>query len=457
MPASLKRQPLVLAWGDLALILAATQLAVILRFGRYINVFETWTGASIFTLSLYMLMMYMFDLYNCQRVFAMRDLVMRTAVAVVAAGLLSALLFYFMPSWRYIRGNLLIQMGLLWSVLLGWRMAYALIFPRTIEKEDVLIIGAGYAGAHLFQMLEHPNSPYRVAGFIDDDPSKKAQIRGFSRLLGTVDQIMHIASNLQIKKAILAITHQRNSGLMRRLLQIRCRGMTILDLPPVIEKLSGSVPVNHIREEWLIFAPGFYLLSAAYIQKLKRIIDCVVSAVLLIGASPFLLATALAIKLESPGPVFFTQQRVGLNNKVFRLWKFRSMVQNAEAGQAVWAQQSDPRVTRVGKMIRTLRIDEFPQLLNIFRGDMSLIGPRPERPEFVSELEKQIPYYGIRHSVRPGLTGWAQVNYPYGASVLDALHKLEYDLYYIKNMSLMLDITILLKTVGVVIFGQGAR
>ncbi|MBW1703193.1 MAG: exopolysaccharide biosynthesis polyprenyl glycosylphosphotransferase [Deltaproteobacteria bacterium] len=190
---------------------------------------------------------------------------------------------------------------------------------------------------------------------------------------------------------------------------------------------------------------------------MKRLIDLSISALIIIITLPLLAVTALAIRLDSPGPVFFKQQRVGKGGKVFSVWKFRSMYKDAEQNGAVWADKSDPRVTRVGRVIRFLRIDELPQLWNIFRGEMSLIGPRPERPEFVRELTASIPYYDIRHSVSPGITGWAQVNYPYGASVEDALHKLEYDVYYIKNMSLFLDFKIFIRTIGVVLFGQGAR
>lgn len=192
-------------------------------------------------------------------------------------------------------------------------------------------------------------------------------------------------------------------------------------------------------------------------QGVKRFFDVLASIFLILPTLPLLVATALAIKLDSPGPVFFRQDRVGRGGRVFKVWKFRSMFLNAEVNGAVWAKKSDPRVTRVGGIIRVLRIDELPQLWNIFRGEMSLIGPRPERPEFVRELSANIPYYNIRHSVLPGITGWAQVNYRYGASVEDALHKLEYDLYYIKNMSILLDLKIILRTIGVVLFGEGAR
>ena len=194
-----------------------------------------------------------------------------------------------------------------------------------------------------------------------------------------------------------------------------------------------------------------------YVPKIKRLIDLGVSSLILLFTLPLSLLVALAIYIESPGPVFYCQDRVGMGCRVYRVRKFRSMRLDAEASGAVWAQKHDPRVTRVGRWIRLFRLDEVPQLLNVFTGDMSLVGPRPERPEFVKDLEKQIPYYNVRHTVQPGVTGWAQVRYPYGASVQDSKNKLEYDLYYIKNMSILLDLKILLRTIGVVMLGEGAR
>jgi len=190
---------------------------------------------------------------------------------------------------------------------------------------------------------------------------------------------------------------------------------------------------------------------------LKRLIDLIISAFIIVLTSPLFAVTALAIKLDSSGPVFFTQERVGESGEIFSVWKFRSMYRDAEQNGAMWAGNPDPRVTRVGRVIRLLRIVELPQLCNVLREEMSLIGPRPERPEFVRELASRIPHYDMRHSVPPGITGWAQVNYPYGASVEDAEHKLEYDIYYINNMSILLDLKIFLRTIGVVLFGQGAR
>jgi exopolysaccharide biosynthesis polyprenyl glycosylphosphotransferase len=223
------------------------------------------------------------------------------------------------------------------------------------------------------------------------------------------------------------------------------------------ERLTASVPVEHIEDQWLLFSDGFNILSKEYVRRCKRAIDILASTLLLAIAAPVMALTALLIRLDSPGPIFYSQERVGKGGNTFHVHKFRSMVVNAEGNEALWAQEYDPRVTPIGQWIRMFRIDELPQLWNVLMGDMSLVGPRPERPEFVQDLETRIPYYNLRHTVQPGITGWAQIKYPYGATVQDALRKLEYDVYYIKNTSILLDIQILLKTIGVVLLGEGAR
>jgi sugar transferase (PEP-CTERM system associated) len=448
---------LLLVLGDVALILAATQLAPLIRLGQAVPIFEVHTGASTFTVLLYMTMLYIFDLYSTGRRFDSKDTALRLGVAVVVAGFFSAFLFYSFPSWKYGRGIFLIQMILVWGLLTGWRRAYLVIFPRAARRENVLVLGAGRCGMTLYHMLDNGVSPYTVVGFLDDDPAKQGKIVGSPRVLGTIGQLPEIAKENCVRTAILAISRDRSHELIYSLMQLRFKGLTVLDMPTVCERLTGRLPVNHTRDGWLAFASGFYLLSKEHLQKTKRLVDFCVSALLLAVTAPIAALTALAIKIESPGPVFFKQARVGKHGGVFIAWKFRSMYRNAEENGAVWARENDSRITRVGRWIRRLRIDEIPQLYNVFRGEMSLIGPRPERPEFVRELERQIPYYGLRHSVQPGITGWAQVNYRYGASVEDALHKLEYDLYYIKNMSLLLDLKIILKTIGVVLLAQGAR
>jgi exopolysaccharide biosynthesis polyprenyl glycosylphosphotransferase len=270
--------------------------------------------------------------------------------------------------------------------------------------------------------------------------------------------MLEILQQHNVKKVILAISHTRCSPeVMETLLKARLNGISIIEMVEEYEELTTRIPVHHIHDHWIVMEQGFKLYSHELTNKIKRLIDVVLSILGLVVLAIPMVLTAIIVKLESKGPAIFKQKRVGLNEKEFTLYKFRSMCQDAEKDGAVWAQKGDVRVTRFGRFIRKVRLDELPQLWNILKGDMSLIGPRPERMVFVKELEKELPYYYLRHTVKPGLTGWAQVNYPYGATKEDALNKLEYELYYIKNMSLMLDIKIILKTIGVMCFGDGAR
>ena len=241
------------------------------------------------------------------------------------------------------------------------------------------------------------------------------------------------------------------------LLHAKLHGQMIVDVRSFCEHMVHRLPVSQISSEWLLTEEGFSLNTRGSLRRLKRAFDLFATLGLLLCTSPIMLLTAIAIRVESPGPVIYRQRRVGLFGQDFTVYKFRSMRTDAEKNGAVWAMKSDPRVTKVGKIIRKTRIDELPQLWNVLKGEMSLIGPRPERPEFVKELEKEIPFYSLRHAVKPGVTGWAQVCYPYGSSVEDSRRKLEYDLYYAKNMSILLDVRIILKTIGVVLFPKGAR
>jgi sugar transferase (PEP-CTERM system associated) len=276
-------------------------------------------------------------------------------------------------------------------------------------------------------------------------------------ILGTCDELEEIARRVGANTAILAIPNNRSSKLIRSVLGARLKGMNIREMADVYEELTGRIPVNNIGDEWLLFAEGFYLLRKEYMQKLKRLIDIISSALLMVLTAPLLGMAALAIKVDSPGGVLYSQKRVGKGQQSFTIYKFRSMRHDAESAGARWASERDPRITRVGKLLRLTHVDEIPQIWNLLKGDMSLVGPRPERPEFVEQLDKEIPYYFVRHSVKPGMTGWAQINYRYGASTDDTKNKLEYDLYYVKNMSLFLDFKILLRTFGVVLLGDGAR
>jgi exopolysaccharide biosynthesis polyprenyl glycosylphosphotransferase len=254
---------------------------------------------------------------------------------------------------------------------------------------------------------------------------------------------------------IVAPMSPLSEGLIQKLMKTRFSGLRVYDLADFYEQRWFKVPVMHTQRGWLLFAHGFDLLHSALALRLKRLLDIAVSVVLLIVCMPIMLIIAVAVRLESRGPALFRQTRTGLNGKEFEILKFRSMVVDAEKAGPQWTSARDPRVTKVGRLLRVLRLDELPQLINVIKGEMSFIGPRPERPVFIRELEKKIPFYDLRQLVRPGITGWAQVMYAYGASMDDALEKLQYDLYYIKNYSLLLDFAILLKTLRVVMLGRG--
>lgn len=269
--------------------------------------------------------------------------------------------------------------------------------------------------------------------------------------------IDEVVQKYRVDEVIVAVREQRGGGVpMDQLLACRIRGIPVLDLAGFFERAKGEVPTDSLKASWLVYGHGF--VQGGMRTVIKRVFDLVSSSLLLLVASPVVVLTAIAVKLESPGPVIYRQERVGLGGRSFMCLKFRSMRIDAEKdGVARWATKNDSRVTRVGAFIRKMRIDELPQLISVLKGEMSLVGPRPERPSFVAQLQQQIPFYDIRHSVKPGVTGWAQVRYSYGASVEDARRKHQFDLYYVKNNSLFLDLLVLVETVSVVLFREGAH
>jgi sugar transferase (PEP-CTERM system associated) len=276
------------------------------------------------------------------------------------------------------------------------------------------------------------------------------------RILDTGETLPELATRLQINEIILAVRERRGGMPVDELLECKLRGINVLELSTFFERENGHLQLDSMNASWMILAEGFN--QGMLRDTVKRLFDLLISSAMLVMTLPLMALTALLIKLESPGPVLYRQERVGQGGHPFTILKFRSMRSDAEHdGKPRWASQNDSRVTLVGRFIRRTRIDELPQIFNVFFGDMSFVGPRPERPYFVQDLTQQIPYYGIRHTVKPGITGWAQVRYPYGATVEDALHKLQYDLYYVKNHSLFLDLTILFQTVQVVLWGKGVR
>ncbi len=455
--SALFRNRLVVLQGDLSIVLAAFTLSNWLRFEDPLVTFETdpvWTLLSILA---YPLAFYVFDLYSTWRSMGRSETVFRTFAALLVGTVLSSAIFYLATEGIHGRKLIVAQFLSLWILLPLWRLAYRRLAQTSGGKIPVLILGAGECGMTTYALLSSGRSPYEVKGFLSDDPAKQGQKMNSPAVVGTLSQLDDVVARMGIQAVVLATRRKPSARMARKILETRLRGVEVWEAPDICEQLSGKVPVQHIGDQWLASSEGFHMLSREYVQKIKRLMDIMVSGALLLFTAPLLVLAALAIILESRGPVFYTQQRLGRGYQPFKVVKLRSMRADAEALGAQWAVRRDPRVTRVGRWIRLFRIDEIPQLWNVFKGDMSLIGPRPERPEFVEMLESQIPYYSVRHVIRPGLTGWAQVNYPYGASLEDALHKLEYDLYYIKNMSIALDLKILLRTIGVVLMGEGAR
>jgi sugar transferase (PEP-CTERM system associated) len=336
------------------------------------------------------------------------------------------------------------------------RFVFFRITDVGLPKRRVLVVGNGHEAEEVIRFLNE-GSHGRAIEYAGLYPLSSDRESSPEDQLAARQQILRTVLDLRVSEMVVAV-RERRGGVMplRELLECKLRGIKVMDLVSFYEREKGLLKVDNLRASWLIFGSGFNQGAARDV--VKRIFDIVVSLALLVGTLPILLIAVLATLLETGRPILYRQERVGQGGKVFTIYKLRSMTQDAEKdGKPRWAGANDSRITRVGKWLRRSRIDELPQLYNVLRGDMSFVGPRPERPYFVQQLLEDIPYYDIRHSVKPGITGWSQVRYPYGASVEDALGKLQYDLYYVKNHSLFLDLLILVDTVQVVLLGKGAR
>ncbi|KPF44276.1 exopolysaccharide biosynthesis polyprenyl glycosylphosphotransferase [beta proteobacterium AAP121] len=349
-----------------------------------------------------------------------------------------------------------------WAMMAG---ATALIVRRaylahTAAKPNsanrILIFGAGQAAQDVASTLMQTDPNAYIVGHVSG-PNERDPVVPANKLLPLNGSLTALVHAHQVDEIVVALTERRAGSMpLRQLLDCKVSGIKVYDLNTHFEKTLGQIRTDYLNASWLIFGDGFN--QGAWRTSVKRVFDIFCAMLLLVVSAPVMLATAVIIKLESRGPAFYRQERVGLNGRSFSITKFRSMRTDAEKdGKPQWAAANDSRVTRVGAVIRKLRIDELPQLFNVLSGDMSLVGPRPERPYFVEQLTQELPFYALRHSVKPGVTGWAQVRYAYGATVEDSLQKLQFDLYYVKNHTLFLDLVVLMETVGVVLTGKGAR
>ncbi|HEX4824861.1 MAG TPA: TIGR03013 family XrtA/PEP-CTERM system glycosyltransferase [Candidatus Polarisedimenticolaceae bacterium] len=339
----------------------------------------------------------------------------------------------------------------------GWRYVATHFEVLDAYRERVLVVGSGQLARQSGRWLaEHLRSDYRLVGFADEDRARVGEVVVMGARIQTGFDGMSEYCASHVDRILVALDEKRGKLPIRTLMELRLRGVEIEDVTSFFERTTGKINIEGMFPSWLIFSDGFK--TSPWRSFRKRAMDITLSLLLLLLAAPAMLLIAIAIRLDSRGPVIYRQRRMGLNGREFDILKFRSMAEDAEKHSGpTWAGDNDSRISRVGRILRKLRLDELPQLINVLRGEMSFVGPRPERAHFVEQLEKQIPYYTLRMVVRPGVTGWAQVCYQYGATVEDALEKLKYDLFYIKNSSVLLDLWIVLKTVRVVTFTSGAR
>ncbi|MGH8318280.1 MAG: TIGR03013 family XrtA/PEP-CTERM system glycosyltransferase [Steroidobacteraceae bacterium] len=415
-----------------------------------------WPRALLFALIMVMCLL-AFGLYSARQRARLAGIVLRLAVALATGLAATAALFYLIPDLWIGRGVVgLSALGALCGTIAS-RVIFTRVVDEQVFKRRVLIYGAGESAAAIAELRRRADRRgFILVGFVPV-PGEPRAVES-ARILDPAEGLVQLCDRLDVVEVVVAMDDRRRGFPISELLQCRLAGIDVTELLTFLERETGRVRLDILNPAWMIFGEGFRrdplrLLTA-------RALDLLASVIVLTISLPVMLVTAIAIKLEGGGkaPVFYRQRRVGLLGRPFELLKFRSMRPDAEQdGQARWASKGDPRVTRVGAFIRKTRIDELPQILNVLRGQMSFVGPRPERPEFVRELAERIPYYVERHCVKPGLTGWAQLCYAYGSSDRDALEKLQYDLYYIKNNTLLFDLAIVLQTVEVVCLGMGAR
>jgi sugar transferase (PEP-CTERM system associated) len=448
------REGVVLLAADVAGIFGLFNLAHFLRIGQGM---PSGSLSLVWIAAVFLLTMYVFDVYGGVLQEGSTKPVIRTVFAVVvAAGVVASLVYVIKPvesNALYWRGVLPVgtAMFLVWAV--AWRKILA-TWVRSRLPSRWLVLGCGPLASCLWRDVSSKSGLGQLSFLEEGSEDAGSRTVNMPVPEGSLSALPEFLER-SWTGVILATKQAPGDATLSELMRARLSGVRIYDLTDFYESFLFKLPVLNLRDGWLILAHGFDLLHHTIELRAKRVLDVVLSFALMLVLLPLMLVTAITIKLDSKGPVLYRQMRIGLNGMTFRLYKFRTMAEDAEKSGARWAEENDPRITRVGRFLRATRIDELPQLWNVLLGEMSFIGPRPERPDFNRELEAAIPYYDLRHLVKPGITGWAQVLYPYGASVEDAREKLQYDLYYIKNYSVMLDLVILIRTLRVVLVGRG--
>jgi sugar transferase (PEP-CTERM system associated) len=445
---------------ETALILGAIGLAAYLRLGpeavRTLVEEESGLLKALLIAFVCQVCLHYNDLYDDLRMtHDRRELLVRIFQALGATSILLSLLYYMFPALVLGRGIVMIAAGLITVSVVSWRIVFSWFAKRVGPRQRLLLVGTSAAGVALAKELHlREDMGIEIVGFVDADASRVGEAVFNPGVIGTIDDIPELVRTRAIDRVVVSLADARGKLPMSKLLEMRMEGVTFHHMASVYEEYTGKISIENLRPSWLIFSSGFS--KSVWQEMVKRVIDVVAAALLLTVLAPVMLLLAALVRLTSPGPALYRQQRVGMQGRLFSVYKLRSMRSDAEAESgAVWSRPGDARVTPLGRFMRRTRLDEVPQMWNVIKGDMSLVGPRPERPEFVHDLAKRIPFYGQRHVVKPGITGWAQVRYTYGASVEDALEKLQYDLFYIKNFSISLDLFILFETLKTVVLRKG--
>ena len=467
---------LLLMSAEVSIAFAAVYAGLLLPYLGLPPVVPSWDvspfpAAAALTLGL-LTSMDLAGLSETRRQYRRAEMFVRLGFAFAVAYVLVAMLGYLLPMFRLSRQAYLLSLTIAFPSILALRFVHSRVTASTRSRRKVLLIGAGRI-SEIITKLTTPETGYEILGCIDGgSPQGRGRANGSNgangayahgngsattlNVVGTVDDLAMTVKLMQPDVLVAAMEDRRTGLPIDTILACKLQGIEVEEWPTFHEKLTTKLPVSHLSPSWLAFSDGFRRSRIDDVA--KRMLDVVVSAIGCLLSAPLVAILAALIRLDSPGPVFFRQERVGKNGRVFALVKLRTMRVDAEATTGpVWARLADPRATRVGRILRRTRLDELPQFFNVLLGDMSLVGPRPERPAFVVQLQEQIPFYMYRQVLKPGITGWAQVCFPYGASIEDAREKLEYDLYYIKNRSFFLDLLILVQTVQVVLFGRGSR
>lgn len=449
---------LVLIFGDIIIAFASVYASIFLRFFSLQSVsaqkyFPLLYKAVIFSIIVGFMCFFM-ELYNIEKRAGRKEIILKILLSGLLTAAVLAVLYYFIPSTQMGRGILFLALCITVLLQIILHMSYELLVKLPVGAKKVLILGTGPVAKTMGNILYGNNNGFALSGYINciGEPVTVPS----ESVIGDGNSVLAVALREKVQKIIVSLTERRGTFPVREMLSCKLRGIDVVDGPFFYEQMTGKLLIENLNPSHVIFSEGFRI--TAFRSFLKRIFDVLFAGIGVIFSLPFLPVIPVLIKLDSKGPVLFKQRRVGEGEKSFTLYKFRTMIDGAENETGpVWSRKGDYRITKLGAFLRKSRLDEIPQLFNVIRGDMSFIGPRPERPFFVESLKKQIPYYSERHCIKPGITGWAQVRYEYGDSIEDVIEKMKYDLYYIKYQSILIDLLIVLDTVKVILFGRGAR